>query len=167
MKAYLAIKYHADNANRPRIEGISAALETCGFETVCIARDVERWGQVQLNPAELMDRSFAEIDGCDVVVVDISEKGVGVGIEAGYAYARRIPILTIAAHRSPEGTQGGGALWEGADVPTTLRGISREVFQYRQFGELVDFFSNLPESLVLPGPAVQTQASDPHLRWGR
>ncbi len=129
MKAYLAIKYHADNANRPRIEGISAALETCGFETVCIARDVERWGQVQLDPAELMGRSFAELDKCDVVVVDISEKGVGVGIEAGYAYARRIPILTIAV--------------PGADVPTTLRGISREVFQYRQLGELVEFFKQV------------------------
>jgi nucleoside 2-deoxyribosyltransferase len=136
MKAYLAIKYHPDNANRPRIEGISAALEMCGFQTVCIVRDVERWGQVQLDPAELMSRSFAELDGCDVVVVDISEKGVGVGIEAGYAYARRIPILTIVAHRC-------GALWEGADVPATLRGISREVFQYRQLGELVEFFKQV------------------------
>ena len=129
MKAFLAIKYHADNANRPRIEGIAAALETCGFETVCIARDVERWGQVQLDPAELMARSLAEIDGCDVVVVDVSEKGVGVGIEAGYAYARRVPILTIAA--------------QGADVPATLQGISREVFQYRQLGELAEFFKHL------------------------
>jgi nucleoside 2-deoxyribosyltransferase len=143
MKAYLAIKYHPDNANRPRIEGISAALETCGFETVCIVRDVERWGQVQLDPADLMDRSFAELETCDVVVVDISEKGVGVGIEAGYAYARRIPILTIAAYRSPEGTQGGGSLGEGADVPETLRGISREVFRYRQLGELVEFFKQV------------------------
>ncbi len=136
MKAYLAIKYHADNANRPRIEGISAALEACGFETVCIARDVERWGQVELGPADLMTRSFAELDTCDVVVVDVSEKGVGVGIEAGYAYARRIPIFTIAAHRSE-------SLWEGADVPTTLRGISREVFEYRQLGELVEFFKQV------------------------
>ena len=126
MKAYLAIKYHPDNANRPRIEGITAALETCGFETVCIARDVECWGQVQLEPAELMDRSFAEIDGCDIVVVDISEKGVGVGIEAGYAYARQIPVLTIAA--------------QGADVPTTLRGIAQKIGWYHQFDELVDFF---------------------------
>ncbi len=129
MKAYLAIKYHPDNANRPRIEGISAVLESCGFETVCIARDVERWGQAQLDPAELMTRSFAELDDCDVVVVDLSEKGVGVGIEAGYAYARRIPILTIAA--------------QGADISTTLQGISRKIFQYRQFDELVDFFSPL------------------------
>jgi nucleoside 2-deoxyribosyltransferase len=126
MKAFLAIKYHLDNANRPRIEGISAALETCGFETTCIARDVEQWGQVQLDPAELMDRAFAEMDKCDVVVVDVSEKGVGVGIEAGYAHARRIPILAIAG--------------QGADMPTTLRGISRRIFWYGRFDELVDFF---------------------------
>jgi nucleoside 2-deoxyribosyltransferase len=129
MKAFLAIKYHPDNANRPRIEGIAAALETCGFETVCIARDVECWGQVQLEPAELMDRSFAEIDGCDVVVVDLSEKGVGVGIEAGYAYARRIPVLAIAGH--------------GADISTTLQGIAQKIGWYHQFDELVDFFGQV------------------------
>jgi len=31
------------------------------------------------------------------MVVDLTEKGVGVGIEAGYARARGIPIVTIAA----------------------------------------------------------------------
>ena len=126
MRAFLAIKYHPDNANRPRIEGIAAALATCGFETMCIARDVEQWGQVQLDPAELMDRTFAEMDKCDVVVVDLSEKGVGVGIEAGYAHARRIPILTIAGR--------------GTDISTTLQGISRRMFWYSRFDELVDFF---------------------------
>jgi nucleoside 2-deoxyribosyltransferase len=126
MKAYLAIKYHPDSANRPRIEGVAAALATCGFETMCIARDVEQWGQVQLDPAELMDRTFAEMDKCDVVVVDLSEKGVGVGIEAGYAHARRIPILTIAGR--------------GTVISTTLQGISRRMFWYSRFDELVDFF---------------------------
>jgi hypothetical protein len=28
---------------------------------------------------------------------------------------------------------------QGADVPTTLQGISRAVFQHRQFGEVVAF----------------------------
>ena len=128
MRAFLAVKYHPDNANRLRIESITAALETCGFETTCVARDVERWGQVQLDPAELMDRTFAAIDGCDVVVVDLSEKGVGVGIEAGYAYARRIPIFTIAGR--------------GADISTTLRGISQRIFWYSRSDELVDFFKS-------------------------
>ncbi|HEX9925880.1 MAG TPA: hypothetical protein VGD99_24705 [Anaerolineae bacterium] len=43
-----------------------------------------------------MARSFVEIDSSEVVVIELSAKGVGLGIEAGYAYARRIPIVTIA-----------------------------------------------------------------------
>ncbi len=36
--------------NRDRIEAITRALEACGFDTVCIVRDVERWGEVDLAP---------------------------------------------------------------------------------------------------------------------
>lgn len=129
MKAYLAIKYHPNNSNRPLIEAISAALERCGFETACIVRDVEKWGQVRLNPQALMARTFAEMETSDVVVVDLSEKGVGVGIEAGYAYARNIPIITVAR--------------QGSDISTTLLGISRQVFRYREPDELAGFFGRL------------------------
>ncbi len=126
MKAYLAIKYHEDNQNQARIQAISAALAQNGFETVCIARDVEQGGQIHLSPADLMHRSFAEIDASDMVVVDLTEKGVGVGIEAGYAYAKGIPVVTIAP--------------QGADISETLQGISRQVFWYDQVDELVGFF---------------------------
>lgn len=116
MKAYLAIKYHPDNANRPLIEALSHALARGGYETVCVVRDVERWGEVHLPPEELMRASFAALDTCDLVVVELTEKGVGIGIEAGYAWARGIPILTLAQR--------------GADVSTTLQGISRAVVWY-------------------------------------
>ena len=43
MKAYISIKYRADNSNKDCIEKISSALERNGFETVCIARDIEKW----------------------------------------------------------------------------------------------------------------------------
>jgi 2'-deoxynucleoside 5'-phosphate N-hydrolase len=129
VKAYLAIKYHPDNCNRPRIEDISAALERCGFETVCIVRDVEKWGQARFSPQELMARTFAEIDASDVVIIELSEKGVGLGIEAGYAWARNIPVITIAR--------------QGAAISTTLQGISRQVFWYREPDELAGFFGRL------------------------
>ena len=91
MKAYLAIKYHADNANRDRIEGITAALAACGIRTLCIARDVEQWGAVHFDAHTLMQKSFDAIDACDLVVVDLTEKGVGIGIEAGYALRDAFP----------------------------------------------------------------------------
>lgn len=129
MRAYLAIKYHSNNQNRMLIEQISAALAKHGFETVCITRDVEQWGQVHFTPTELMQRSFAEIEASDIVVVELTEKGVGLGIEAGYAYARGISLITIAR--------------KGSDVSTTLQGISQQVFLYDDFDELPRFFQTL------------------------
>jgi len=127
MQAYLAIKYHADNANRDRIKGISAALAARGIRTLCIARDVEQWGAVHFDPHTLMQKSFDAIDACDLVVVDLTEKGVGIGIEAGYAHARHIPIVTIAQ--------------TGADISETLRGISDEVWFYEAYSDLEAYFA--------------------------
>jgi nucleoside 2-deoxyribosyltransferase len=69
-----------------------------------------------------MQRTFREIDASDVVIVDLTEKGVGVGIEAGYAFAQHIPIVTIA-HTGP-------------DISETLRGISQEIPLYDHCDEL-------------------------------
>jgi 2'-deoxynucleoside 5'-phosphate N-hydrolase len=120
--AYLAIKYHADHRNRDRIEQITAALAQMGLRTLCIARDVEAWGQVVLDARTLMRISFDAIDASELMVVDLTEKGVGVGIEAGYAFARGVPIVAIAE--------------TGADMSETLRGISTCVSFYGNAEEL-------------------------------
>jgi len=128
-RVYLAIKYYPDHSNRPDVERISWALEQNGFDTVCVARDLEQWGTVRFSPADLMTRSFAEIDSSDVVVMELSAKGVGLGIEAGYAYARHIPIVTIAR--------------TGSDISTTLQGISQQLFWYDEIEDLLEFFARL------------------------
>ena len=128
MKAYISIKYREDNGNRDCIEKISSALEQNGFETVCITRDIEKWGQIELSPQELMQRTFTEIDSSHLIVVDLTEKGVGLGIEAGYAYAKGIPIAVIAK--------------KGSDISATLQGISQKLFLYDEFEDLIDFFKD-------------------------
>ena len=111
------------------IDGISRILEQNGCDTVCIARDVEQWGQVHLAPEELMQRSFEALDGSDIVIVDLTEKGVGIGIEAGYAWAKRIPIITIAR--------------SGSDISATLQGVSRAVVWYDSYDELTALFAQI------------------------
>ena len=122
MKAYIGIKYYEDFRNRNIIEKISLVLENRGYETSCIVRDTEQWGLVRLEPHELMKATFDEIDSCDIVIIDLSEKGVGLGIEAGYAFAKGIPIITIAEKAS--------------DISTTMQGISRQVITYRDIDEI-------------------------------
>ena len=67
-------------------------LHQSGIESVCIARDFEKWGQVKFNSHDLMQLAFEQIDQCDFLLVDLTEKGVGIGIEAGYGWAKNIPI---------------------------------------------------------------------------
>ena len=109
MRAYLAIKYMEDASNRPQVDAIAAALAQQGVESFCTARDLERWGEVHFECTELMTRTFEEIRNCDLLVLDISVKGVGLGIEAGYAHAIGKPIVVIAR--------------AGSDIPATLLGI--------------------------------------------
>jgi len=129
MKAYLSIKYHLDNRNRKAIESISQILTTCGFETICMQRDIEHWGAVTLAPHELMTTTFDAIRSCHILVVDLTEKGVGLGIEAGYAYAHSIPVFTIAP--------------EGADISATLQGLSSAIAFYRTTEDLYGCFVEL------------------------
>lgn len=129
MKAYIAIKYHEDCRNRRLIEEISAALEKNGIGTSCIIRDFERWGAVKFSPQTLMREAFTWIDSSDLIIIELTEKGTGLGIEAGYAYAKKIPIITIAK--------------KGSDISKTLQGISDKIFVYERVDELVGFFATL------------------------
>ena len=129
MKAYLAIVSHQDNSNRETIERISQILTTCGFETICIRRDIEHWGTVTSSPHELMTATLDAIRSCQIIVVDVTEKAVDIGVEAGYAYAHSIPVFTIAQ--------------EGSEVTATLNGLSTAVGFYRTPQDLHECFIQL------------------------
>jgi 2'-deoxynucleoside 5'-phosphate N-hydrolase len=123
MKAYLAIKFKEDFSNRNMIEDISNILKKSDIETVVMARDFEKWGEIKSTPKKLMRETFKEIDSSDIIVIEFSEKGVGLGIEAGYAYAKQKPIFVIAKN--------------GSDISSTLEGIAKEVIFYDHLDDLV------------------------------
>jgi len=126
MKAYLVIKFKEDNSNQKTIEDISALFKKMNIEIISMARDYEKWGEVKFTPLELMQKTFQIIDSSDLLIVEFSEKGVGIGIEAGYAYAKQKPIFVIAK--------------EGSDVSNTLKGIAKDVIFYNNPEELINKF---------------------------
>jgi len=127
-RAYFGIKYHEDNRNRDEIDSLSAALRNDGIETICIVRDVEKWGDVQLSSQELMKITFDEIDKSDFVILEMTEKGVGLGIEAGYAIAKGKPVIVLTK--------------EVQTLSNTMQGIANAVIQYSQPEEIDIFAGN-------------------------
>ncbi|MCP4424711.1 MAG: nucleoside 2-deoxyribosyltransferase [Chloroflexi bacterium] len=116
-QAYIGIKFYEDNRNKNEILALSDWLNRAGYSAVCIARDVEQWGTIRLTPQELMQITFAEIDKADLVVMEMSVKGVGLGIEAGYAYAQGKPIVVL--------------IREGRELSETMAGIATKVIAYQ------------------------------------
>lgn len=129
MRVFISIKYHADHRNQDVIQRISCTLEKQGITTRCIIRDVEHWGTSSYNAHDLMRITFEEIDQSDIVIVDLTEKGVGVGIEAGYAYAKNKPIITIAK--------------DGSEISETLKGISSKIITYVGVDEIDQLFAQI------------------------
>lgn len=129
---YLAIKYHPDHKNRILIDNIASACQTAGYETICISRDIEKYGRYQIPPRELMLISFEKIIQSKYLIVDLTEKGVGIGIEAGYAFACGIPVITI--------------LPIDAEISTTLSGISSHIFHYQNPGDIFKFLNSLEKT---------------------
>lgn len=127
-RAYFGIKYHEDNRNRDEIDSLSVALRNDGIETICIVRDVEKWGDVQLSSQELMKITFDEIDKSDFVILEMTEKGVGLGIEAGYAVAKGKPVIVL--------------IKEKQKLSNTMQGIANAVIQYSQPEEIKIFAYN-------------------------
>lgn len=75
---------------------MSSVLQKRGCEAIYIVRDVQNERQAKYSSYELMKLTFEKIDNYNLVVIDLSEKGVGLGIDAEYVYAKGIPIITIA-----------------------------------------------------------------------
>ena len=121
-QAYIGIKYYKDNRNQPEITQLSRQLEQSGYKTVCIARDVEKWGAVHLPPSELMLHTFTEIDRSDLIVMEMSEKGVGLGIEAGYAYAKGKYLLIVLKNER--------------ELSSTMAGIASKIIRYQSLEQL-------------------------------
>lgn len=126
---YYGVKYHKDGRNHAVTKQRLETLENLGFITHCALRDLEDWGTVALEPDELMRLAFHLIDGSDLIVLDLTEKGVGLGIEAGYAHAQVKPVVTVVA--------------AGSEISTTLQGISEQSCVYSGEDDLGEFFATL------------------------
>lgn len=124
MRAYLGFKFYSDMRNRDLVDRFDMVFKKLGMETSIIVRDFESFGEKKYDAKVLMQETFKEIDSSDVVVIELSEKGVGLGIEAGYAAAKGKPVWVIAKTDS--------------DISNTLAGIAEKVLFYDKPEDLLN-----------------------------
>lgn len=118
-KAFLSIKFSVD---RQYGEDLIRALEEAGLEILCLVRD-EGWEtQPRENPVR---EALMMIDKSQMLILDATgETGFGMGIEAGYAFAKGIPIVALCHH--PEA------------LKITRKEIAAHILQFKLYEELTE-----------------------------
>jgi 2'-deoxynucleoside 5'-phosphate N-hydrolase len=129
MKALMSIKFHSDGSNVNLMKEIALVAKKVNVELKTIFVDYEKEGENKFSLNELMLMTFEAIKNNDCLIVELSEKGVGLGIEAGYAFSKNKPVYVIAK--------------KGSDISDTLSGISKEIFFYETVVDLEEFFSKI------------------------
>ncbi len=57
---------------------------------------------------QMMQQAMKDIGHCDLLLAEVSEKAIGVGIEVGYAKAKEKPVIYLCQRNAPHSTTGSG-----------------------------------------------------------
>lgn len=149
LHSFFALKFHEGDKDLAKVEAIEKALNKAGVEITLMARDVEKWGQSVIPKGKTLmrDYAFPAMMQCDCNIIELSEKGVGLGINGGFCYAVGKPIYVIAKTNS--------------DISTTIANIATEIIFYDTPEDLVKPFTRIvktfPRVILASKSAVRKQ----------
>jgi nucleoside 2-deoxyribosyltransferase len=71
---------------------------------------------------EMMQQAITDIDLCDLLIAEVSDKAIGIGVEAGYAKGKDKPVLYLRQ--------------KDCEHSTTVSGISDHRIVYESINDL-------------------------------
>lgn len=147
--SFFALKFHEGDKDRAKVEAIEKALKKAGVEITLMARDVEKWEKATIPEGKTLMRDFAfpAMRQCDCNIIEFSEKGVGLGMNAGFCHAIGKPIYVIAK--------------TGSDISTTMANVAEKIIFYDKPEDLIEPFreivANFPRVILASGSAYRRQ----------
>ncbi|KKR08065.1 MAG: Nucleoside 2-deoxyribosyltransferase [Parcubacteria group bacterium GW2011_GWC2_39_14] len=104
------------------IERLCAIVRSAGFEDFSFIRDIENYQKIFNDPKELMQLAKEEIQKCDALLIDTTDKPTGRSIEAGIAYALGKKVIVV--------------MKRGTQIKDTTRGIADLVVEYDELEDI-------------------------------
>ena len=129
-KGYLAISYSNRKLFDKEVEGLK---KTCKENNIELLVFVDNYNFAANQEKEMMETAFNEIDNTDVLIAELTTKSIGVGIEIGYAYAKKIPVIYIRK--------------KNAEYSTTASGSSTYVVEYENEFDLAESMQELLKTM--------------------
>jgi nucleoside 2-deoxyribosyltransferase len=98
-KSFTKDKFHIygkieDTSFKNFLESIESVVKEFGFSTYLVHRDLHKWGEIYIEPEEVMKNVLEIMKKCDLVVA-CPEYGKGPNVEIGMAAALQKKIIII------------------------------------------------------------------------
>jgi 2'-deoxynucleoside 5'-phosphate N-hydrolase len=106
MKAYVAVSYGRRTELNEVTETMKRTLRRFNIEPLVF---VDHYHFESHEEKAMMEQAFAEIDSCALLLAETTEKGIGIGVEAGYARGKNIPVIYLRNAAAPHSTTVAGA----------------------------------------------------------
>jgi nucleoside 2-deoxyribosyltransferase len=132
MKVYIAASYSKRKQMQDEMNVIKKTL-TRQFLTPFVFIDNYNFNSSQAK--EMMETAFAEIDKSSLLIAEVSDKAIGIGVEIGYAKAKNKPIIYLR-HAN-------------AEHSTTVAGTSDHILIYKDTNDLETKLNDLLEKIVV------------------
>ena len=128
INAFMSLKFHDGEEDKIKIDKLTEALLKAGIKNTVMARDVEKYGEATLPKGKklMIDYAFPAMKASDMIIIEFSEKGVGLGSGAGYCYANNVPIYVIAK--------------TGSDISLTMENLATKVIFYNDYNDITKAF---------------------------
>ncbi|HEU5293060.1 MAG TPA: nucleoside 2-deoxyribosyltransferase [Cyclobacteriaceae bacterium] len=107
MRAYISVSYHMRKLLDQEIKSIMEVLRGYSISPLVF---VDQYKFESEQERDMMKTALSEIESCDLLIAEVSDKGIGIGVEVGYAKAKGKPVLYLRQRN--------------ADHSTTVSGIS-------------------------------------------
>jgi len=129
--AYISVSYSNRKHLSQEIEVIKRTLTASDFQPFVF---VDEYSFAAQKETEMMKQATNDISKSSVLVAEMTEKAVGVGLEVGYAAALGIPVLYLKR--------------EGAEYSKTVGGLSTAVISYADANDLATRMEHFLQSLI-------------------
>ena len=92
MRAYISVGYSKRKVLAEEVNAIKETLLTSKIEPIVF---VDEFRFTTLQEKEMMVKALRSIDDCDILIAEVSDKAIGIGVEAGYAKAKGKTVIYL------------------------------------------------------------------------
>jgi nucleoside 2-deoxyribosyltransferase len=124
--AYISVSFRKKEVLSKELTAITDALNDFKIQAFVF---VDNYVFSAAQEKQMMQQAMHDIDRCDLLIAETSDKGIGIGIEVGYAKAKNKPVIYVRHNTAEHSTTVSGisdfqiVYADAADLKKQLSGV--------------------------------------------